>query len=84
MLIPFCDDHQGNGVFEVIHSLTEFLSKSLGQKLNDCQGLGGYTNSWKAFQLELALEQMFLGNVPIHPPVPTASALEWIPHIPIV
>ncbi|CAM4548046.1 unnamed protein product [Leuciscus chuanchicus] len=62
MVLVFKDNSKKLGLQHVINPVTECLTQSLYNLLAECKGQGGYTNSWTAFQLELALEELFFGK----------------------
>lgn len=58
MLVPFPDNENCLGLCHV----AVFLVSTLHDLLYRYKGLGGYENSWRAFQLELALDELFFGG----------------------
>lgn len=61
MLVPF-RQQDGVGLQHVVHAVASHLSGSLHDLLDHARGMGGYENSWRAFQLELAAEELFFGR----------------------
>ncbi|CAM4652162.1 unnamed protein product [Leuciscus chuanchicus] len=61
MLVPFRNT-DGSGLSSVVNSVSTYLSGALHDVLHQARGLGGYENSWSAFQLELACEELFFGR----------------------
>lgn len=66
LILPFKDNKHGIGLRHVIHPVAHHLTDQLHALFEECQHLGGYTNSWKAFQYELALEELFYGKPHTH------------------
>ncbi|XDV36630.1 hypothetical protein PO909_006376 [Leuciscus waleckii] len=62
MLIPFKDNEDGLGLRHIVKPTATYLSSTLFDLLHNQKGLGGFESSWKAFQLELALEYFFFGR----------------------
>ncbi|CAM4733370.1 unnamed protein product [Leuciscus chuanchicus] len=61
MLVPFRTT-DGSGMSSVVHSVATYLTGALRDLLNRVRGSGGYENSWSAFQIELAVEELFFGH----------------------
>lgn len=59
MLIPFKDNEDGLGLRHIVKPVATYPSSTLFDLLHSQKGLGGYESSWKAFQLELAVELFF-------------------------
>lgn len=62
MLLPFKDNAHGLGLRHVTQPVATYLTNTLYTLFEECKGRGGYTNTWMAFQYELALEEMFFGR----------------------
>ncbi|KAL0150375.1 hypothetical protein M9458_054192, partial [Cirrhinus mrigala] len=62
MIIPFKDNENGLGLREVVQQVSRYLTSTLHDLLQSGKGQGGYERSWTAFQIELALEEMFFGR----------------------
>lgn len=75
MVVPFWDLEDGCGLFDIVHSVSNYLCESLTSLLHEHKGLGGFKESWSAFQLELALEEMFFGRCAHHPSRPYSASL---------
>ncbi|KAI7790655.1 hypothetical protein IRJ41_025860 [Triplophysa rosa] len=75
MLLPFRNDEECNGVYDVVHSVSGYLCETLGQKLRERQGLGGYTDTWQAFQFDFALKELFFGRCVHYPSRPYSVSL---------
>ncbi|MGL5591361.1 MAG: hypothetical protein ACRDCF_01340 [Mycoplasmoidaceae bacterium] len=67
MVLVFKDNPQSLGLRHVVHPVADHLTRTLVALLSECKEQGGYANSWTAFQLELALEELFYGK-PYHRP----------------
>ncbi len=61
MLLPFKDD-EGQGLRSVTSAVLQHLSGELHALLFLYSHMGGFKPSWRAFQLELALEEYFHGQ----------------------
>lgn len=75
MILVFKDNQQKLGLRHVIHPVAECLTQSLFNLLTECKGQGGYMNSWTAFQVELALEELFFGKPNNRASVPFSVSL---------
>lgn len=62
LLVPFQDREEGQGLLSTLRNVVNHLAGVLGQSLRDSEGVGRYHASWKAFQAELALEDLFFGH----------------------
>lgn len=61
-VLPYKLGPDGQGFLCIIHEVIEFLVGSLSNLYRKHAGLGGYEASWRAFQYELALEELFYGH----------------------
>lgn len=61
MLLPF-QEVNGEGFHLVTSAVISNITRSLEDTYKAAQQQGGYDNSWKAYQLELALEEFFHGQ----------------------
>lgn len=62
IVLPFKKNSQVLGLSHVVHPVASYLTTILHSLLRDCKGKRGFTNSWMAFQCELALEELFFGR----------------------
>lgn len=62
IIIPFKVNENGLGLREVVQQVCRYLTSTLYDFLQSGKGQGGYECSWTAFQIELALEEMFFGR----------------------
>lgn len=63
MLGPFKDNAHGLGLRHVLNPVATHLTDTLGTLFRNLHGQGGYKNSWTAFQMELALEEILFGRL---------------------
>ncbi|KAK2892349.1 hypothetical protein Q8A67_012337 [Cirrhinus molitorella] len=63
MIMEFKDDDNGFGLRNVIHSVAGHLTQSLGDLFSAKKGLGGFSSSWRTYQLKLTLEELYFSNV---------------------
>ncbi|CAL8239964.1 unnamed protein product [Gadus morhua 'NCC'] len=62
LLVPFQDREDGRGLLSTLRGIVSHLAGILGESFQDSAGVGRYDPSWKAFQAELALEELFFGH----------------------
>lgn len=62
MFLPFRDNDQGVGLRHVMQRVAKHIHSQLFKLVNEKEGMGGYHNSWAAFQFELAVEELFYGR----------------------
>jgi len=75
MVLVFKENPKKLGLWHVIKPVREYFTQSLYNLLTEFKGRGGYTNSWTAFQLELALEELFFGKPNSRTSVPISVTL---------
>lgn len=63
MLVPFKDNAHGLDLRHVLNPVATHLTNTLETLFQNSHGQGGYKNSWTAFQMELALEEIFFGRL---------------------
>ncbi|CAL8275578.1 unnamed protein product [Arctogadus glacialis] len=62
LLVRSQDREDGRGLLSTLRGVVCHLAGILGESFRDCEGVGRYDPSWKAFQAELALEELFFGH----------------------
>ena len=62
MLVPFKDTTSGQGLLSTLDGVLGSLIDTLASAYSSSEGVGRFDESWKAFQCELALEEMFYGH----------------------
>lgn len=67
MVLPFKYNSHGLGLRHVVKPVATYLTSTLEGLLRNSHSKGGYKNSWMAFQMELALEELFFGRL-FYPP----------------
>ncbi len=64
IVVPFWDNSDGLGLRHVVQSVAMYLNSQLFHILSfECKGLGGYTNHWFIFHLEVAIEELFTAGL---------------------
>lgn len=66
MVVPFKQDEYRESVHFVLQKVLTHIVDSLESIMDQSEGQGGFSQSWKAFQYELALEEFFYGH-PLSP-----------------
>lgn len=62
LLIPFADLKDGLGLLSTVRSVVDYLIGTLRESFRCSEGVGRYDPTWRAFQAELALEELFFGH----------------------
>ncbi|TNN39522.1 hypothetical protein EYF80_050298 [Liparis tanakae] len=62
VVLPYRLGPYNQGVLVILSKVMDFLVQSLSKLHVGHRNRGGYEPSWKAFQLELALEELFYGH----------------------
>lgn len=65
MVLPFIED-ENSGPMNTLSLTMEYLTVMLWKVFQNNSGMGGYTASWTAYQIELTLEEMVYGH-PLSP-----------------
>ncbi|CAL8380725.1 unnamed protein product [Arctogadus glacialis] len=58
----FQDREDGRGLLSTLRGVVSHLAGILGESFRASEGMGRYDPSWKAYQAELALEELFFGH----------------------
>lgn len=66
LFVPFKDLPDGSGLRGTLQEVVQYLTEQLYAALRGSCGVGRFAPTWKAFQAELALEEMFYGH-PLSP-----------------
>ncbi len=66
LFVPFKDRPDGAGLPSTLRDIIHYLTGILSGALREHFGVGMYDPSWKTFQAELALEELFYGH-PLFP-----------------
>ncbi|CAK6984859.1 uncharacterized protein LOC120555326 [Scomber scombrus] len=66
ILVPFKNTVSGEGLLPVLRKVIQYLTDTLKQEYYTSEGVARFDASWKAFQCELALEELFYGR-PLSP-----------------
>lgn len=66
ILVPFKDTVHGEGLLKVLRKVIGYLTDTLREEYYTSEGVASFDASWKAFQSELALEELFYGR-PLSP-----------------
>ncbi|KAL1254873.1 hypothetical protein QQF64_012934 [Cirrhinus molitorella] len=68
LVLMFRDKAQSLGLCHTLHPVANHLTHTLYTLLSECKGMGGFNNSWGAFQIEFALEELFFETIqpPFH------------------
>lgn len=82
MILPFRDNGHRLGLRHVVQPVATHLTSTHESLNKNHHGQGGFTNSCTAFQLELALEELFYGRLFYPHPHHSPSPLEHIPQTP--
>lgn len=62
MVLPFQDKPDGNGLYTVNKMVLNYLITILENAVQSQMNRGGFENTWRAYQAELALEEFFHGT----------------------
>ncbi|MEQ2213391.1 hypothetical protein XENOCAPTIV_014393, partial [Xenoophorus captivus] len=62
IVIPFKDSVCPNGLLPTLNKVMDHVIRELRYLYNTSEGVAKYDPCWKAFQLELALEEVFFGH----------------------
>lgn len=62
LVVPFLEQPTGVGLLKIISDTMEHIVSSLKEVFLKNTGMGGSEASWRAYQMELALEEMFYGH----------------------
>ena len=62
LFVPFKDRPDGSGLMSTLRDVTQYLTGILADGLRESFRIGMYNPTWKAFQAELALEELLYGH----------------------
>lgn len=61
VMLPF-ETSNDTGLVSILHEILEHISTNLSNLLHENAGRGGFVPSWRAYQLELAFEDLIYGH----------------------